>query len=829
MLALKEFRSKLKGLADLLNYAALVDEGILLGKDGSLLCAFYFRGEDLDSATHSELATMSAQINAALVKLGSGWMLNIDSLRIQSITYTPREQCFFQDATTALIDEERRQQNHMAGAHFENIYALCITYLPPPDYQSKISSFFIEDDTKNYKGTKDNFGIVLEKFKTTVAELRGSFSARLQIRPMSSEELLTYLHSTLTGLTHLVRVPAIPMYLDRVLATKDFYTGLAPRIGTKHIRVITLFGFPGETTPGILDILNRLPMEYRWSTRFIALDPLDANKMLNVYRKNWFQKRQGMMGLLKSAMGGGEQTWANSDAVRMAVDADTATNEASEGSVRFGYYTSVIVVMNDDLATAEEHAKTISKDLGNCGFASFVEDMNAVEAFLGSLPGHGFANVRRPLIHSLNLADLLPLTSVWPGPDKHPCNFYPKNSPPLFYAATNGSTPFRASLHVSDLGHTVILGPPGSGKSTLLGLIMAQQFRYPAAQVFCFDKGSSAFVLAKAALGEHYDIGGEDSQLSFCPLASLDTDKDRAWAKEYIEILLTIQLKEGEVLSPSQRDEIHLAIERMSHSTTLSRERTLTNLKNTLQDKFLRDALGYYTVDGTLGHLLDAEQDSLRTQRFQVFEMEHLMGMGEKALIPVLLYLFHQLEKRFTGAPTLLVLDEAWIMLKHPIFREKIREWLKVLRKANVAVVFATQSLSDVMKSPIADVIIESTATKILLPNPEAMGERSAQLYEALGLNEKQIQILATAIQKRHYYLICSEGKRLFDLGLGKVALAFVGISPKEDVPRARELMQQHGPSWVYHWLIHKGVPSDWGDFWHHTNEEMRRKNEIQI
>ena len=158
------------------------------------------------------------------------------------------------------------------------------------------------------------------------------------------------------------------------------------------------------------------------------------------------------------------------------------------------------------------------------GFGARVEEVNALEAYLGSLPGHGHQNVRKPLLHTLNLADLMPLTSIWPGLEQHPCPYYPPGSPSLCYAATAGATPFRLNLHVSDVGHTLVLGPTGSGKSTLIGLLMAQFFRYPGAQVFLFDKDYSSYVLAHACGAEYYDILGESERpLSFYPLAELDT------------------------------------------------------------------------------------------------------------------------------------------------------------------------------------------------------------------------------------------------------------------------------------------------------------------
>jgi type IV secretory pathway VirB4 component len=195
-----------------------------------------------------------------------------------------------------------------------------------------------------------------------------------------------------------------------------------------------------------------------------------------------------------------------------------------------------------------------------------------------------------------------------------------------------------------------------------------------------------------------------------------------------------------------------------------------------------------------------------------VFEIEELMGLGEKNLIPVLLYLFRRFEKSLRGQPALLVLDEAWVMLGHPVFREKIREWLKVLRRANCAVVLATQSLSDAVKSGIFDVLVEACPTRILLPNEDADKAGTAQhpgprdLYAMMGLNDAQIAILKTAVRKRHYYYLSPEGRRLFDLGLGPVALSFVGVSDKDTLARLRAEVARHGPEWPFIWMSKRGV-----------------------
>ena len=177
----------------------------------------------------------------------------------------------------------------------------------------------------------------------------------------------------------------------------------------------------------------------------------------------------------------------------MARQAEDAITDANSALVTFGYYTPVIVLRGESPKRVLEQARLVASEVRRDGFSARIESVNALEAWLGSLPGHIAPNVRRPLIHSLNLADLLPLSSLWPGLAANPSPLFPQDSPPLLFGAAAGATPFRLNLHVSDVGHTLIFGPTGAGKSTLLAIIAAQFLRYPSAKVTTFDKGRSSW------------------------------------------------------------------------------------------------------------------------------------------------------------------------------------------------------------------------------------------------------------------------------------------------------------------------------------------------
>jgi len=259
------------------------------------------------------------------------------------------------------------------------------------------------------------------------------------------------------------------------------------------------------------------------------------------------------------------------------------------------------------------------------------------------------------------------------------------------------------------------------------------------------------------------------------PLAGIDRDGERVWAADWIADIAELA---GIQVGPRSREEIWATLTAMANSPAA--QRTLTIFCALIQDRQIAAALEPFTLAGPHGRLLDASATSIAEAQIVCFEMEALMA-APSAVPVVLSALFHTIEQRFDGRPTLLVLDEAWLFLDAPRFAAKIREWLKVLRKKNVAVVFATQSLDDIARSSIAAALIESCPTQIFLPNPRAMEPASAAHYAGFGLNRRQLELIAFAAPKRSYYVRQPAGRRLIDIKLSGAALAVCGASAPED------------------------------------------------
>ncbi|MHC1944242.1 conjugal transfer protein TrbE [Bradyrhizobium sp. UFLA06-06] len=832
MLNLREFRPHAYRLADWLPWACLVAPGVILNKDGSFQRTIRYRGPDLDSATEAELMSVTSRVNNVLKRFGSGWALFFDATRIPASEY-PRSR--FPDAVSWLVDEERRaafeslseaswdDPSRPRGQHFESALHLTLMYLPPAERVSRLEGLFLErsrdeqgqgrsrrqrhaqhaSEADPKSGRPDDpvatsaretdqplpsrehsYRDHLERFVQETDRAIDLLSSVLpEIWPLDDEETLTYLHSCISTKRHPVAVPEIPAYLDCFLSDEPLTGGLSPAIGRSHLRALTVLGFPHVTFPGLLDELNRLSVAYRWATRFLPLDRTQAHSSLSRYRRQWFAKRKSLGAIVKEVMFNEQAALVDTDASNKAADADTALTELGDDLVAFGYITTTVTVSDEDARVADDKIRLVERVINSRGFTTIRESVNAVEAWLGSLPGQAYANIRQPIVHTLNLAHMCPLSAVWAGPAR--CEHL--DGPPLLIAKTKGATPFRLSLHAGDVGHCIVVGPTGAGKSVLLSMLALQFRRYPNAQLITFDKGRSARATTLALSGAWYELGAKGG-IAFQPLKDVAEEGARLWALDW---LCGVLAHERVSVTPEVKETIWSALK--SLGTAPVSQRTMTGLVALLTRDALRQALQPYTLEGPYGRFLDADADRLSSADVLTFEMEELMALPG-LVAPVLTYLFHTLESRFDGRPTLLVLDEAWVFLDDPLFSSRIREWLKTLRKRNVAVVFATQSLADIADSEIAPAIIESCPSRIFLPNPRALEPTQTETYRRFGLNDTQVRLIAEAFPKRDYYLQSRAGNRLFELGLGPVALALVGASSPDDQRIIDDVLARSGP-----------------------------------
>ena len=395
MMNLREYRRAAARLADFLPWAALVGPGVIVNKDGSFQRTARFRGPDLDSAVAAELVAVAGRINNAFRRLGSGWSIFVEAQRSEAATYPDSP---FPDAASGLVEEERKADFEEAGIHFVSDYFLTILYLPPAEDAARAETWLYEGREQTGVDPHEVMRGFIDRTDRVLALLDGFMP---ECGWLDDTETLTYLHSTVSTKRHRVRVPETPVYLDALLADQPLTGGLEPRLGSEHLRVLTIIGFPTATTPGLLDDLNRLAFPYRWSTRAILLDKTDATKLLTKIRRQWFAKRKSIAAILKEVLTNEASALVDTDASNKAADADMALQELGADVAGMAYVTATIVVWDADPRLADEKLRLVEKVIQGRDFTAMVETVNAVDAWLGSLPGHAYANVRQPPISTL--------------------------------------------------------------------------------------------------------------------------------------------------------------------------------------------------------------------------------------------------------------------------------------------------------------------------------------------------------------------------------------------------------------------------------------------
>ena len=770
---LKEYSEEKGKLSSYVPWICLIDKGVVLNKNGTLQKTLKYRGYDLDSSTVYELKNINAKLNDVIKRLGQGWSLNVEARRKRCTDYIEAEN----EILAIDIIEKERKLNFLENEHFESEYYLTIVQLIPTDNSKKVGEIFLEYAKKSeiLDKTLENFN---KEFKKILNLFKEIF---LEVTELDDEETYTYLHSCVSTKTDKVVVPEIPYAMANYLCDSDLVGGLKPKLRGKEIRCISIQGFPNYTVPGFFDVLNRLNIPYRWITRFLMLSKLEALSKMERKYKNIFSQRLSLFQRVYAELTGEKEENSrklNEDALNKANEVRTQIALTTGDYVSQGFYTCTLIVDGDSIDEVEERVDVISKTINNMGFITIEESINSVEAFLGSIPGNITNNIRMPILNTVTLSHLLPVSSVWGGDswNKH------LNAPPLIYTKTKGSTPFRFNIHIEDIGHSAIVGPTGYGKSVLLGLIASSFMKYKDSRVYFFDKDASSRVLTYAVGGEFHDLGNDE--LSFQPLANIEIVEEKEWAYGWI---LEILEQENVKVSPTQKEKIWKALDNLAK--TPIELRTISNFYTSVNDREIKEALIPYKIGGALGKYFDSDKDTLNFSRWQVFEMNQVIN-NKKGITPLLSYIFRRIENSLDGNPCIIILDECWMFFDNPIFAAKIREWLKVLRKKNCSVIFATQELGDILNSKLFTTVLDACQTKVFLPNPNAFADNYIPIYQKFGLNKTEIEIISKATKKKEYYYKSTKGSRLFELDLKEKTLSLIASSDLPKQNKAKELKE---------------------------------------
>lgn len=782
-------------------YSFIISPSVCFLKSGALMATYQVEYPDLESSSASSIESLASLFNRSVMSLAQneGWAIFFDARRYKTKDYPAGE---FDNLAGWLIDQRRAENFHKYGEHFTTDYYISFVYQLESDAESKTTALFFKNNGKqNQKNsvkkskalfTGKNLPEIqkeVENFLDDVEKVMGTLSTKIWCHHLDDSELFTYIKSNVSlEKQDLVYPEGTFFFLDNFICDEDVRTSMPLKIGEFYAPVIAVMDFPNKSYPGIFDRLNRTMTEFRWTTRFIPLSKDESAKEADKYQKRMYSARKSAATLFTELAANVEIDRENQGAMEMESEAGQIQADIAMGEYVLGYYTSNLMCWDRNLEKAKEKSRKLQQVVRSCGFAAKEETFNNVEAWCGMMAGNVYSNIRRPLISTRNMSNIVPLSSAWQGMLYNDFTLETSGSAvPLLTCSTSYGTPFFLNLNVRDVGHTFVFGPTGAGKSTLLALLMAQATKYKNANIVCIDKQLSSRAFMVASGGVYVEPGKDE--VAFQPLSELKNPDECSeseyreslmWCQQFIECLILQQnIEVTPQMSKAISETLVLLSLKESNMHDLTSFQGYVNFTNSeTGDNTIRTALDPYCRGGAFGSIFDADKTTLNLSKLMTIEMGSLMRLSEKAVAPALMYIFRYLEKLWTVPHgekqplTFLFLDEAWLYLQHPVFAGFIQEWLRTLRKKKVFCIFATQEVSAASKSSLRDTIVQQCLTKIYLADESAVS--LAESYKDFGLTDSEIVALSEATMKRDYYFKNPNGSRMFTLDLDDFQLALI-------------------------------------------------------
>ena len=771
--SLREHRNEPDRLAHLLYWHELKrPRDVIYQTDRSLMGVIAYHGPDMESSDLTEIHRLNLQMHTIFRTFDAGWCLQFEDRPHVAPAYPVSS---WNHPVPALVDEERRAQVGIPNSHFETAYHLTLTYHLPSPHRARWQNIWWKNIPEGHAQVNEEVRF-RDRLHHTCALLADIFP-RAEV--LEGKALLTYLKKSVSFVDQPVAMPSQPWNLRYKFTDTEFFPGAVPKLGDNFLRMIFIkgdterSGFPETVYPGILDILHELPFPYRFMRRMLPLSYTQASKELRSAEKIANQNLKRMGTRLEEKATGEASNIEERNAKYEAQQAAEAREMLERGLTTFGYLTLTIMVWDEDYAVAEEKRKLVEQTLQAKGFIAGHETFNSVESFLGMIPGDSYHNVRKPMVDLFNVVDLTSTTSMYGGPTWCPH----LNGSPLMVGTGRGNTHVRIVLHHGDVGDFWITGNKGSGKSTLHAFMTLQWQKYANARNIIWDKDQSLKATTLAMDGTWLNVTpGEMKPLQ--PLAHIDQERELVWANEWLSDVLDYG---GIPLTPAITNILNTTLRKLAGFAP--QHRTLSGFVGLVQSQELRDALEKYTLDGMFGSLLDGDHDALQIGRFHCFELADLLKTP-RALAVIAPILFHVTENALEGDPTMISIEEFHAFEEIASIRQRVRTWIKTLRKRNAILGIITPSIADMAESNISMTIFSEFVSRFFCADPHATEERIGKLYSDIGLSERQRELIASLMSKREYYYVGQGMARKFALSLGPIGQSFCGRSRQEDLRR---------------------------------------------
>ena len=759
-----------------LPYLSFVDENVVLLRDGSLMIALLVPGLSFETADSDELNAHAASREVLLRSaLDARFVLYHHVVRRRVHVELDAR---FEDPLAAHIDARWRARL-ADGSLFVNDQFISLVRRPArgkagwPERLSRMmrrrGSDAPQADPADLRALRAAAGAMVASLGSYGARLLGDYAGTSG----TCSEVLEMLSALYNGEMRPVRRPAEGTDLGHMVPYKRLSFGLdALELrgagDTSFGALISLKDYPDSTAPGLTDPLLRLPCEMVLTESYAPADRQIARERIDLAIRR-----------LRSA---------DEEALAERREMQSARDALGTGAAGFGDHHLSVLVRADRLDTLDEIAAGCAAALADAGAVAVREDVNLEPGFWGQFPGNEGFVVRRALISSGNMACFGSLHGFALGQAQG--NHWGEA---VTLLQTTSATPFFFNFHQADLGNFTVIGPSGSGKTVVMNFLAAQAQKFsPRTILFDKDRGAEVFV---RGIGGRYSRISAGEPTGFNPLALPDTPVNRAFLRDWLGVLLAATGPEELAIIASAVEAAYLndpALRRLSNFRELlagSRRPEPGDLASRLDAWIAAGPNG----SGEHGWLFDNPPSPEGGDRLDL--SARTLGFDMTALLetprlrtPTMMYLFHRIEERLDGEPTMILIDEGWKALDDEVFAARIRDWLKTLRKRNALVGFATQSARDALDSRIATALVEQTASMVFMPNTRA---RAEDYCEGFGLTAHELDLIRTLpAQSRCFLVRQSDASVVVRLDLSGMPEVLTVLSGRESIVRRLDALR---------------------------------------
>jgi type IV secretion/conjugal transfer VirB4 family ATPase len=516
------------------------------------------------------------------------------------------------------------------------------------------------------------------------------------------------------------------------------------RIGDDYVKVLTLKEPSAQSFPLIFRKLMEVPANFHVVTEWKKQDSGKMRRVIQAKRRHFHNTKRSFMSQVNLNDAAAEDVLLDDSKESQVRELGEGIREMELRGNYFGQFSLTAVIYDENLSRVDRACAEFYKVFSVHDAQLYEERYNLLNAFLAAVPGNSVFNFRTLYLLNTNYADYSFLFTLHQGKTRnaHLRQEY------LAVLETCHSTPYFLNLHYKDVAHTLMLGRTGSGKSFAASFLIANLQKY-APHTFIFDLGGSFESLTRLFGGSYVNVGVASERFRINPFSLAPTKENFDFLALFVRVLLE---SSGNIsCDPITERELYLQIENLYVLDPALR--TLGVLANMLPHA-LSDRLTRWTGGGQFGFLFDHPEDTLSFARFQCFDFQR-MAQYPELLEPLLFYVLHRAnavisDRQISSVFKAFFIDEAWVFLRNPSIQRYVVEALKTWRKHNAAMILSTQSLDDLRKSDILDVILESCATKIFLANPGMDRDLYRQKFH---LNETEVELIAGLVPKQQFLI----------------------------------------------------------------------------